>query len=38
METVSREISALVRERVLESMDKSGRMYRIQDLQSLKAI
>jgi CRP/FNR family transcriptional regulator, anaerobic regulatory protein len=38
METVSREISALVRERVLESMDKSGRVYRIQDLQSLKAI
>jgi CRP-like cAMP-binding protein len=38
METVSREISALVRERVLESMDKSGRVYRIQNLQLLKAI
>jgi CRP-like cAMP-binding protein len=37
METVSREISALVREQVLESVDKSGRVYRIQNLQQLQA-
>ncbi len=29
METVSREVSALVRDRVMEPLDKSGRVYRI---------
>ena len=36
METVSREISALVREQVLEPMDKSGRTYRILKVQPLQ--
>jgi CRP-like cAMP-binding protein len=35
METVSREISALVREQVLEPLDKSGRVYRLQKPQCL---
>ncbi|MBP6484449.1 MAG: Crp/Fnr family transcriptional regulator [Rhodoferax sp.] len=37
METVSREISALVREGVLEPQDKHGRLYRIVRLDALKA-
>jgi CRP-like cAMP-binding protein len=37
METVSREISALVREGVLEPQDKHGRVYRILKLEALKA-
>jgi Fic family protein len=37
METVSREISALVREGVLEPQDKSGRIYRILKLDALQA-
>jgi CRP-like cAMP-binding protein len=36
METVSREISALVREQVLEPMDKAGRTYRILKVQPLQ--
>jgi Fic family protein len=36
METVSREISALVREQVLEPLDKSGRTYRILKVQQLQ--
>jgi CRP-like cAMP-binding protein len=37
METVSREISALVREGALEQLDKHGRVYRILNLQQLQA-
>jgi hypothetical protein len=37
METVSREISALVREGILEPQDKHGRVYRILKLEALKA-
>jgi CRP-like cAMP-binding protein len=37
METVSREISALVREQALEPLDKSGRAYRILDIERLQA-
>jgi CRP-like cAMP-binding protein len=37
METVSREISALVREGILEPQDKHGRIYRILKLEALKA-
>jgi CRP/FNR family transcriptional regulator, anaerobic regulatory protein len=37
METVSREISALVREEVLEPLDKSGRTYRLLKLERLMA-
>ena len=36
METVSREISALVREGILEPQDKHGRVYRILKLDALK--
>lgn len=36
LETVSREISALVREGVIEPLDKSGRHYRILDAQRLR--
>lgn len=37
METVSREISALVREEALESLDKTGRVYRIRNMQLLQS-
>jgi len=37
METVSREISALVREGILQPQDRHGRAYRILDLDSLQA-
>lgn len=37
METVSREISALVREQALEPLDKSGRAYRIVSIERLQA-
>lgn len=37
METVSREISALVREGVLQPQDRLGRRYRIQNLEQLQA-
>jgi len=37
METVSREISALVRDGVLAQLDKHGRVYRILNLQQLQA-
>jgi CRP-like cAMP-binding protein len=37
METVSREISALVHEQALEPLDKSGRAYRILDIERLQA-
>lgn len=37
METVSREISALVREQVLEPLDKQGRSYRILQLSGLQS-
>jgi hypothetical protein len=29
METVSREVSALVREQIIEPLDKHGRIYRV---------
>jgi CRP/FNR family transcriptional regulator len=38
LETVSREVSALVREKVIEPLDKQGRVYRILDLPALQAI
>lgn len=37
METVSREISALVREGTLQPIDRIGRIYRIQNLEQLQA-
>lgn len=37
METVSREISALVREGTLQPVDRIGRIYRIQNLEQLQA-
>ena len=37
METVSREVSALVREKALEPLDKCGRVYRILNLDCLLA-
>jgi len=37
METVSREISALVREEVIEPLDKSGRVYRLRKPERLLA-
>jgi CRP-like cAMP-binding protein len=37
METVSREVSALVREGILEPQDKQGRIYRILRLEALQA-
>jgi Fic family protein len=36
METVSRQINALVREGALESLDNRGRFYRILNLQQLQ--
>ena len=36
LETVSREVSGLVREQVIEPLDKSGRLYRIQNEQALQ--
>jgi CRP-like cAMP-binding protein len=38
METVSREISALVRDQVLEPLDKSGRVYRVLKPTALHAV
>ena len=38
LETVSREVSALVREAVIEPLDKQGRVYRVLDLPALQAI
>ncbi|MCI4441861.1 Crp/Fnr family transcriptional regulator [Tibeticola sp.] len=38
LETVSREISALVREGIIEPLDKQGRVYRIKNLQALQAV
>ena len=38
LETVSREVSALVREAVIEPLDRHGRVYRIQDLAALQSI
>ncbi len=38
LETVSREVSALVREGVIEPLDRHGRVYRIQDLPALQSI
>ena len=38
LETVSREVSALVREQVMEPLDKQGRVYRILDLPALQSI
>ncbi len=38
LETVSREVSALVREKVIEPLDKQGRVYRILDLPALQSI
>lgn len=37
LETVSREISALVRDRILAPADKQGRRYRVTDLAGLRA-
>jgi hypothetical protein len=37
LETVSREVSGLVREQVIEPLDKSGRLYRIQNEQALQS-
>jgi len=37
METVSREISALVREQIIEPLDKYGRVYRVLQLELLTA-
>ena len=38
LETVSREVSAFVREKVIEPLDKQGRVYRILDLPALQSI
>ena len=38
LETVSREVSSLVKEGVIEPLDKQGRVYRIADLSALQAI
>jgi CRP-like cAMP-binding protein len=38
LETVSREVSALVREKAMEPLDKQGRVYRILDLPHLQGI
>jgi CRP-like cAMP-binding protein len=35
METVSREVSALVREQIIEPLDKNGRVYRVLQLDQL---
>jgi hypothetical protein len=35
LETVSREVSGLVREQVIEPLDKAGRLYRIQNENAL---
>ena len=37
METVSREVSALVREQVIEPLDKAGRVYRLLRLKDLQS-
>ncbi len=37
LETVSREVSGLVREQVIEPMDKAGRLYRIQNEKALQS-
>ena len=37
LETVSREVSGLVREQVIKPLDKSGRLYRIQNEQALQS-
>jgi Fic family protein len=36
LETVSREISKLVRDEVIEPLDKLGRIYRVLQLQKLE--
>jgi CRP/FNR family transcriptional regulator, anaerobic regulatory protein len=36
-ETVSREISRLVREAVIEPLDKHGRLYRVLQVERLQA-
>ena len=38
LETVSREISALVREGAIEPLDKQGRLYRVLDAQRLEPV
>lgn len=38
LETVSREVSSLVKEGLIEPLDKQGRAYRIADLAALQAI
>jgi len=38
LETVSREVSALVREQLIQPLDKQGRSYRILDLAQLQAV
>lgn len=38
LETVSREVSALVREQAIEPLDKQGRIYRILDLVRLESV
>ncbi len=38
LETVSREISALVREQLIEPLDRQGRVYRVLDLPGLQTI
>ena len=37
LETVSREVSGLVREQVIEPLDKAGRLYRIQNEKALQS-
>jgi len=37
LETVSREVSRLVREEVIEPLDKLGRVYRVRELERLQA-
>lgn len=37
LETVSREVSRLVREEVIEPLDKQGRVYRVRQLERLQA-
>jgi CRP-like cAMP-binding protein len=38
LETVSREVSRLVREEVIEPLDKLGRIYRVRELERLQAV
>ena len=35
LETVSREVSSMVRERLIEPLDKTGRLYRIREEKAL---